>query len=180
MTVQTQQLPGADEVVIERGFLSESEHATLLTWAEEQFADGRLVPNTMGQHRYYRRYTEEDGVVPKMFWDIRRRAVAMFAIDNYEDEPRYKCFLGCNTEGGFVQRHTDSAPEDKLHVRMNIMLSKPLSGGEPVIGTKVVPIEERDLWCFYPSLMAHESTPVLGRRKRFVVSIGILVPRAPN
>lgn len=180
MTIQTRQLPRTGEVAIARDFLDEPEHATLLVWAQEQFADGRLVPNAMGQHRYYRRYKEEDCVVPPIFWDIRRRAIAMFAIGEYEDEPEYKCFLGCNTEGGFVQRHTDTAPPDKHHIRMNIMLSKPLAGGEPVIGDKILPVRERDLWCFYPSLMSHESTPVLGRRKRFVLSIGILVPRQPN
>lgn len=180
MAIQTRQLPGTDEVAIARDFLEVPDHATLLGWAEEQFADGRLVPNTMGQHRYYRRYKEEDAAVPPIFWDIRRRAVTMFAIGEYEDEPEYKCFLGCNTEGGFVQRHTDSAPPDKHHIRMNLMLSKPLAGGEPVVGGRIVSVNERDLWCFYPSLMAHETTPVLGRRKRFVLSIGILVPRQPN
>ncbi|HEY3639316.1 MAG TPA: hypothetical protein VGK90_14300 [Rhizomicrobium sp.] len=177
MSVSTLQLPGSDEVSVVRDFLAGSEHMCLLGWAEAQFADGRLVPNAMGQHRYYRRYKEDDSSVPAIFWDIRRRAVAMYSIAEYEDEPEYKCFLGCNTEGGFVQRHTDSAPPDKHHVRMNIMLSKPERGGDPVIGGKTISICEGDLWCFYPSLMVHESTPVAGPRKRFVISIGILVPR---
>ena len=177
MSLSTLHLPRTDDVAIERNFLDEAEHAQLLAWAEGQFTDGRLVPNAMGQHRYYRRYGEDDSAVPAIFWVIRRRAVSLFAITDYEDEPEYKCFLGCNTEGGFVQRHTDSAPPDRHHIRMNIMLSKPLAGGEPVIGGKPVAVDERDLWCFYPSLMMHESTPVIGRRKRFVVSIGVLVPR---
>jgi hypothetical protein len=180
MSVPNLPLPGADQVAIQRNFLTEPEHTQLLVWAEAQFTDGRLVPNAMGQHRYYRRYGEDNPAVPTIFWGIRRRGVATFSVADYEDEPEYKCFLGCNTEGGFVQRHTDSAPPDKHHIRMNIMLSKPLAGGEPVIGGKLVPINERDLWCFYPSLMMHESTPVQGRRKRFVLSMGILVPRQAN
>lgn len=177
MSGSVRSLPGADEVAIAPDFLGRDEHAVLLGWAEGQFADGRLIPNAMGQHRYYRRYHEQDAAVPAIFWDVRRRAITQFSIFEYEDEPEYKCFLGCNTEGGFVQRHTDSAPGDRYHIRMNIMLSKPEAGGEPVVGGKIVTVGERDLWCFYPSLMMHESRPVVGKRKRFVVSIGVLVPR---
>ncbi|HEY6579149.1 MAG TPA: hypothetical protein VIY09_07480, partial [Rhizomicrobium sp.] len=144
-----------------------------------QFAQGNLIPNRMGQHRYFHRYDQGDPAVPEMFWNVRRRAISTFSVADYEDEPGYKCFLGCNTEGGFVQRHTDSAPQDKHHVRMNIMLSKPLGGGEPVVGGKALQVDERDLWCFYPAVMVHESTPVIGKRKRYVLSIGILVPRSP-
>jgi hypothetical protein len=101
----------------------------------------------------------------------------MFSVTDYEDEPEYRCFLGCNTAGGFVQRHADSSPPGRLHVRLNIMLSKPFGGGEPIIDGQKFDIAERDLWCFFPSIMPHETTPVVGDRKRFVLSIGILVPR---
>ena len=105
-----------------------------------------------------------------------RSAVATFSVRDYEDEPDYRRFLGCNTEDGYVHRHIDSSPPGKLHVRMNLMLPKPAGGGMPVIDGEEFDIEERDLWCFFPSIMPHESTPVTGDRKRFVVSIGILVP----
>jgi hypothetical protein len=59
---------------------------------------------------------------------------------------------------------------------MNIMLSQPHGGGRPVIDRRMINVQERDLWCFYPTLMRHSSTPVSGNRKRFVLSIGILVP----
>jgi hypothetical protein len=175
MPVMTRQLPQSDRVVTKRKFLSGAEHAALLGWAEEQFAGGHLITHT-GDTRHYRSYDQADAAVPALFWDVRSRAISAFSVTDFEDEPLYKCFLGCNTEGGFVQPHRDKSPPGKYHVRMNIMLSKPLSGGEPVIGGKRVQIEERDLWCFYPSIMVHESTPVRGSRKRFVISIGILVP----
>jgi hypothetical protein len=176
MPAQTQQLPHVDRVVTKRKFLSGAEHAVLLGWAEEQFAGGHLKTNIGGDNRHYRSYDQADAAVPAIFWDVRRRAISSFSITDFEDEPLYRCFLGCNTAGGFVHRHVDKSPPGKYHVRMNIMLSKPLSGGEPVIGGKRFRIEERDLWCFYPSIMPHESVPVRGSRKRFVISIGILVP----
>lgn len=179
MAVKGRQLPRTDSVVTKRKFLTGAEHAVLLAWAEEQLATGQLTSNYFTEHRYYRTYERTDGTVPPIFWDVRQRAISIFGVTEYEDEPRFKCFLGCNTEGGFVHRHRDDAPPGKYHVRMNIMLSKPEAGGEPVIDGRKISVGERDLWCFYPSVILHESTPVRGSRKRFVISIGILVPRTP-
>jgi hypothetical protein len=177
MSETRRQLPQLDETVVLRGFVSSTEHKQLLHWAETQFARGQLNTNPYGESRYFRSYGKNDPAVPAVFWKVRRRAVATFSVSDYEDEPNYRCFLGCNTEGGFVHRHIDAAPPGKLHVRMNLMISKPDAGGVPVIDGQEFDIGERDLWCFFPSVMAHESTPVAGTRKRFVLSIGILVPR---
>ncbi|HEY6579147.1 MAG TPA: hypothetical protein VIY09_07470 [Rhizomicrobium sp.] len=180
MSVAQRKLPGFEEVAIEREFLSPQEHTSLLEWAQERFSDGHLVPNPNGLHRYYRRYEEGDAGVPGVFWQIRRRAISHYSVSEYEDEPGYKCFLGCNTEGGFVQRHTDPSPPQKRHVRMNLMISKPTGGGVPIVGAEAIGVEERDMWCFFPTVMAHESTPVVGSRLRLVLSIGILVPSNPG
>jgi hypothetical protein len=170
------QLPQLNEVAIVRQFMTAAEHSELLHWAQDQFAGGHLEANPVGPNRFFARYEEGDAV-PDLFWELRRRAVATFSVTDYEDEPNYKCFLGCNTEGGFVHPHIDISPPGKHHLRINIMLSKPLGGGCPIVGGKMVDVEERDMWCFFPALMRHESTPVVGNRKRFVLSIGILIPR---
>jgi hypothetical protein len=173
---EARQLPNFRETVVLRDFLTVQEHKQLMYWADTQLARGHLTINPYGEHRWFRSYGENDPLVPSVFWKVRRRAVATFSVRDYDYEPDYRCFLGCNTEGGYVHRHIDSSPPGKLHVRMNLMLSKPVGGGMPVIGSKEFDIEERDLWCFFPSIMPHESTPVMGDRKRFVASIGILVP----
>jgi hypothetical protein len=178
MSAEPRHLPPLKEVALARAFISPAEHACLLEWAEGRFSDGHLIPNPNGEHRFFKQYEEGDPDVPDVFWQVRRRAVSAFSVTDYEDEPGYKCFLGCNTEGGTVHRHTDPSPPEKHHVRMNIMLSKPVVGGCPVVDGKIIDVEERDLWCFFPSVMPHESTPVVGKRRRFVLSIGILVPRA--
>ena len=177
MPAEPRELPPLTEVALARAFISPAEHSLLLGWAEERFTGGHLVPNPFGEHRFYKRYGEGDAEVPELFWHVRRRAVSTFSVVDYEDEPGFKCFLGCNTEGGTVQRHTDPAPPDKHHVPMNIMISKPRGGGCPVIDGKMIDVHERDLWCFFPSVMPHESTPVVGERRRFVLSIGILIPK---
>ncbi len=171
------QLPPLNEVAVLRKFISTEEQSTLLYWAEEQFATNRLRPNPAGPNRYFATYEDSDPEVPDLFWQIRRRAVSTFSVDRYEDEPKYKCFLGCNTKGGLIGEHRDPSPPGKHHVRMNIMLSKPIDGGRPVVNGKPLVVHERDLWCFYPTLMRHSSTPVSGDRKRFVLSIGILIPQ---
>ena len=176
MSATPRHLPHIHEVAIVPGFIGTPEQAELLDWAEREFAAGHLAPNANGAHRYFKSYSENDQIVPGLFWAVRRRAVSLFSVADYEDEPEYKCFLGCNTAGGFVQRHADFSPPGRLHVRMNIMLSKPAGGGVPIIDGEKFEIGERDLWCFFPSIMPHETTPVEGDRKRFVLSIGILVP----
>lgn len=175
---EARQLPRFRETVVLRGFLSAEEHRQLLYWADTQLARGHLALNPYGEHRWFRSYEKNDSLVPGVFWKVRRRALATFSITDYEDEPHFRCFLGCNTEGGYVHKHLDSSTPGTLHVRMNLMLSKPAGGGMPVIGGQQFDIEEGDLWCFFPSIMPHESTPVIGDRKRFVVSIGVLVPKA--
>jgi hypothetical protein len=171
------QLPDLKEVAVVDQFITPEEHLALLDWAQGQFSGGHLKANPGGGGRYFSSYKEGDSV-PDCCWEVRRRAVSAFSVEEYEDEPRYKCFLGCNTKGGFIHPHRDPSPQGKRHVRMNIMLSKPKKGGYPVIEGKVIEINERDMWCFYPTFMRHESTPVVGVRKRFVLSIGILVPDA--
>jgi hypothetical protein len=163
------QLPPLNEFAVLRKFITTGQQSTLLDWAEEQFAAHRLKPNPAGPNRYFATYEESDHVVPDLFWQIRRRAVSSFSVAEYEDEPRYKCFLGCNTEGGFIQEHRDPSPPGMHHVRMNIMLSKPIDGGRPVVNGRRLVVHERDLWCFYPTLMRHSSTPLKGTRKRFVL-----------
>ena len=165
MLVAHRPLPRLNQVSIVSEFIGPAEHSILLGWAEEQFSSGQLTANRNGPSRYYRRYEEGD-CVPDVFWLIRRRAISTFSIAQYEDEPQYKCFLGCNSSGGFIHPHTDPLPPDKHHIRMNIMLLKPVSGGYPVIDGKMLNIEERAMWCFFPTLMRHASTPVLGNRNR--------------
>jgi hypothetical protein len=173
---ETRHLPDIRETIVLPGFLSPQEHKQLMYWADTQLARGHLNLNPYGEHRWFRSYRKKDPLVPSVFWKVRRRAVETFSVGDYEDEPDYHCFLGCNTEGGYVHRHVDSSPPGKLHVRMNLMLSRPEGGGMPVIDGEEFDVAERDLWCFFPSVMPHESTPVVGERKRFVASIGILVP----
>jgi hypothetical protein len=171
-------LPKLDKVAVVRRFITPDEHAVLLDWAEGQFGNGRLPSNPAGPNRFFARYEQGDDV-PDLFWDVRKRAVTLFSAQDYEDEPNYRCFLGCNTEGGFISPHKDPSPPGKRHVRMNIVLQMPNRGGYPVIDGKTYRVEDRDLWCFYPTLMLHSSKPAAGEKKRFVISIGVLEPEAP-
>lgn len=168
-------LPSYRDYAVIPEFVTIPEHAILLDWAEQEYAHDRLHPNGAGPGRYFARYDPGDNV-PSDFWNIRTRAIEAFDVKDYEDEPMFKCFLGCNTEGGFVHRHKDPAKEGTTHVRMNLVLSLPVKGGIPVIEGNPLSVKERDLWCFHPSFMWHSSTPVVGPKKRFIISIGLLVP----
>jgi hypothetical protein len=169
-------LPERHEVVVVPRFLTAAEHEALLRWALGEFGRGRLLPNKAGPGRYFARYTDSDPALPDAFAAAKARAIRGFDIASFEEEPRFRCFLGCNTEGGFVHPHVDQEPPGRHHIRLNIMLSKPDSGGLPIVDGRPLAVGETDLWCFHPAALRHGSTPVAGSRPRFVLSIGLLVP----
>jgi hypothetical protein len=74
----------------------------------------------------------------------------------------------------FVHEHKDTAPNGFVHVRCNLMLKKPPTGGNPVIDGKELLVNEGDLWLCLSSLENHASTPIAGG-ERLVFSFGGLV-----
>lgn len=174
--METRALPDPHDVVIVRRFLTPDEHQTLIHWATRELAEGRLSPNKAGPGRFFARYHNDHPGLPDTARHVKARAIREFGISCFEEEPRYRCFLGCNTEGGFVHAHVDDQPTGKDHIRLNIMLSRPDGGGMPIVGAQQLDVQETDLWCFHPGIVRHGSTPVVGSRPRFVLSIGVLVP----
>jgi hypothetical protein len=169
-------LAKSTDVLVIKSILSLGEKRVLLDWAEEQLSRGNLQGNPASPQRFYATYDKLD-LIPREYWLVRDRAIAALQIDQYVEEPTFKCFLGCNLAGGFVHPHIDKAPPGKWHIRCNLMLSKPLEGGVPIIENKLIELQEGDLWAFIPSQLRHWSSQVEGERKRFICSYGFLVNR---
>ena len=167
------------DCVIIKSIITPQEKQILLNWAEEQFLLNKLPPNPRGAQRFYAKYTQLDSI-PSEYWLVRDRVLKILQICKYSEEPTYKCFLGCNLSGGEVHPHRDSAPMGKWHVRCNLMLSKPIQGGQPIIKGQPLELQEGDLWAFIPSQVVHWSSRVEGERKRFICSYGFLVNRASS
>ena len=135
-------LTKGNQVGLIHDFISANEHDTLLAWAETQYQTGRLKPNPHGAHRFYATHDMLSNI-PSEFWTARERGLRLYEITSHEEEPTYKCFLGCNLDGGFVHTHRDRSKRGKLHFRLNLMLSRPEDGGVPIIGRGMIPVRER-------------------------------------
>lgn len=105
----------------------------------------------------------------------RDEAFKEFGLTPDLEEPIYKNFTGNHyLEGAFVHEHSDPAPDGYEHVRCNLMIKKPISGGMPVIDGEELVIDEGDLWLCLASLEKHSSTPISGG-ERITFSFGALI-----
>jgi hypothetical protein len=118
-----------------------------------------------------RRFSKQE-VEPKLW----KKAFNEFNLIPSHIEPMYENFLGNHfIEGASVQIHKDDAPNGFVHTRCNLLLKKPLKGGNPIIDGEEINLEENDLWLVLASLETHGSTPIQGG-ERFIFSFGGLVP----
>lgn len=100
-------------------------------------------------------------------------------VKSYKDEPYFGNFIGVNSLGGFVHKHTDPAPPGHSHVRLNFFVQKPVEGGDIIINSNIINnVKEQESWINFASLWHHGSTPVQGNIDRIVLSLGALIPAA--
>jgi len=105
----------------------------------------------------------------------REKAFKEFNLVPDLEEPMFKNFTGNHyIDGAFVHEHVDPAPKGYVHVRCNLMLKKPFSGGMPIIDGEELVVDNNDLWLCLASLERHASTPI-GGSERFIFSFGALI-----
>jgi hypothetical protein len=109
--------------------------------------------------------------------DISNYIYTSLGVTDFDDEPLFGNFIGVNNETGFVHEHQDFRGHNgEWHVRINILIQKPIIGGMPVIQFKEYVIDEGDSWINFASEWTHKSTPVVGDKERIVLSLGKLIP----
>lgn len=90
-------------------------------------------------------------------------------------------FVSVTKNGNSLHVHKDPVSNDgSWHVRLNFLLQKPDSGGEPKIGLDKIKksnldkieIEEGHSWINFASEWWHGSTEVIGDRDRIILSLG--------
>lgn len=132
-----------------------------------------VLPNTDFEENVAgsgRRFATQDSAP---YW---LEAFAAFGLCPVMVEPMFKNMTGNNyADGAFVHPHTDPAPEGYVHTRCNLMLKKPLTGGNPVIDGEEIFINQGDLWLCLASMELHGTTPIFGG-ERLIFSFGGLVP----
>jgi hypothetical protein len=127
-------------------------------------------PENFIENRHGRRYARQAQAIG---WD---KAFEAFGLTPSCVEPRFQNMTTNHyLDGAFTHEHQDDAPDGFAHVRCNVMLKKPLVGGNPLIDGKRIEVEENDLWLCLASLERHASEPIQGG-ERIMFSFGGLVP----
>jgi len=160
----------SDQALLIKHFISIPEQEALRKWGHSMLPF--LRPN--GHERAFMQVYSLPSV-PEEYEIVRRRLQNHFGVTDEQREPKFGWYLGSIGEGGMIHEHRDPAPEGLRHLRCNLFVQTPDSGGEPVIEDVVQPYEERMLLCFFPSEQRHRSNRVNGSSRRITCSFGYLV-----
>lgn len=147
------------------------QRANLAAWITELRETSQLFPNDNGPHRFHRNIAELAWVHPDLL-EIRASVVARFGLGAYRTDPAFGDMVSFHEPGGFVHEHTDPFVEGERHVRLNMIIQHPESGGMPVLDGEALVIEPGQGWIFRPYKTAHSSTVVEGARPRINISMG--------
>lgn len=117
--------------------------------------------------------------VPPLFRKVRFRLQQCLGLpDDIQPEPMFGWYLSVISEGGAVHTHLDAAPEGMRHLRCNLFVQLPETGGYPIIEETVTPVDERMILAFFPNERRHSCEAVEGERSRIICSFGYLVDKA--
>jgi hypothetical protein len=135
-----------------------------------KFANNIVIENnTFNENGFGRRFKSQDSA------NHYEDAFKEFNLKPDRLEPIFKNFIGNHFEdGAAVHEHTDFAPEGFVHTRCNLMLKKPLEGGNPILDGEEIKVDQNDLWLCLASLEKHYTTPIKGG-ERLIFSFGGLV-----
>ena len=144
----------------------------------------------------YRQELDVFDDIPKCVWDIKNDIIQKENLYNYEQEPTLKDSVGYMINGGDLHLHTDPNPCDKyynydinnftnkiinendlVHVRFNVYVQIPHSGGLPIYRNILCSLKERTYICCLSGIDAHYTNKVVGDRERIVISFGFLIPK---
>ena len=159
---------GGEEIKIKEGFISKAECADILLWVEE--CRYLLNPNPVSENRFFNNLNNlPSNTLVKA---IQQKVLAEYGLSDVEREDGFLgSILSYQTEGAFVHHHTDTI-EGKRHLRFNLFLSVPESGGVPIYNGEEMPIKERMLIPYEADKYLHSSTPVVGNKPRIIISFG--------
>ena len=92
-------------------------------------------------------------------------------------EPVVGYCLWITEEGGYMQPHVDDRHTitHYPHIRLNFLISKPITGGNPAINEVEYEIQEDECWFNHASIWSHSSSIVGGSKPRILLSLGKFV-----
>lgn len=135
----------------------------------------KFTINSVSSHRYYKILHCKDLNPPLEVWKIKKSIYDKYNLYGLKLEPIYMDYCSVITENGAIHPHKDPTEKNKIHVRFNVMVSKPIAGGLPVQEGKIIEVSEGEVWQTNASKVEHWSTPVEGDKPRIVLSYGVLM-----
>lgn len=119
--------------------------------------------------------------VPNIVYDIQKRIEAIelkngLELNKYQEDDTLFNSVGVALHGSQMHKHIDTAPTGFIHIRYNVYVSIPVSGGLPIYSDKLLEIKEKNYVCCRSSIDHHFTLKTLGPRPRIVLSYGYYVP----
>jgi hypothetical protein len=112
---------------------------------------------------------------PNEVWEIKKQIEDFYNLKGVKQEPLFKDYCGYITEGGAIHPHIDQNENTLIHTRFNVLLSKPINGGEPIQNGNVIDVNEGEHWRCDAGKIEHWCNPVIGLKPRIVLSFGFLL-----
>jgi ribosomal protein S18 len=111
-----------------------------------------------------------------MICEFRKKIVELEGLVDYKEPTLTKNFFAEYGKDSECNVHMDPTREDDyIHIRYNIMLSKPDRGGQTIYGDDFLDIDERVLWKCNSEHYQHGSDTVLSNKPRSIISMGFLI-----
>jgi hypothetical protein len=111
-----------------------------------------------------------------MIYEFRKKIVELEGLVDYKEPTLTKNFFAEYGKDSECNVHMDPTREDDyIHIRYNIMLSKPDRGGQTIYGDDFLDIDERVLWKCNSEHYQHGSDTVLSNKPRSIISMGFLI-----
>jgi len=177
------------QITVYRSFITVTEQQILRDWLENEHTNKRTSP---WNYKYwiagYNFGNEEDQKwephgnvclkvlqnIPDFFFELRQRIIEKTGYGTLLT-PRSAALVTILEEGGGIELHKDSSVDLGVHYRCNVLVSKAESGGELYIDGEPYSLEETDLICFPADQYIHEVKPVIGNKRRMVISYPAIV-----
>ena len=156
-----------------KDFITEDERVYLLESARKL----SNLMNVVGSKRMF--YLDKISDYPHdLIKEIRDRIAITEQLENFKELEKGKNFFAEYGKDSECRLHRDPTFEtDYIHVRYNLMLSKPDRGGQTVHGDEFLDIDERVLWKCFAEHLEHGSDVVMGNKPRSIISMGFLIKK---
>jgi len=108
---------------------------------------------------------------------IEKEILEHYNFEEIYRDPVFGTMISYSIEGHEVHTHSDKNAGMNIHTRINLMLSKPDDGGNPVIDNVEIDVEENTTWHCVAGYYRHSSTKVKGNKPRLVISFGYQIDK---